>query len=59
MCFPHRWGKWEQYDEAQGARLLTKKWGLCAVIERRQRKKCQNCGKVKDELIYTRFLGDA
>jgi hypothetical protein len=57
FCFIHKWGKWEQYEVTQPARQITKRWGLCAAIEYRQRKTCSKCGKVNDELISTKVLG--
>jgi hypothetical protein len=57
MCLIHKWGKWEQYEVPSPARRITNKWGLCAAIEKRQRKLCQKCGKVKDELIAVQVLG--
>lgn len=57
MCFMHKWGKWQEYSLNLPARQITKKWALAAAIEQRQRKVCQKCGKVKDELITTRVIG--
>lgn len=58
ICFIHNWGKWEQYKIMQPARQITKRWGLCAALEHRQRKTCSKCGKVKAELINIEVLGD-
>lgn len=52
MCVFHKWEKWEQYEIEIPERRLTKNWGLCAVTETRQRRRCSKCGKVKDELIH-------
>jgi len=57
MCFIHEWEKWEQYEITIPERRITKSWGLCAVKEYRQRKKCKKCGKVKDEIINTVVIG--
>lgn len=54
MCFfIHKWGKWKEYDVFLPARRLTKKWVLCQAVEKRQRKVCEKCGKIKDEWIGT------
>lgn len=49
MCIFHKWGKWQQYDVAVPERILSDKWRLSGATEHRQKKKCQKCGKVKDE----------
>lgn len=54
MCIFHKWGKWEQYEFARDERHLTSRWSLGACIETRQRKKCERCGKVKDEYLSIR-----
>ena len=56
MCLIHKWGKWEQYEVRLPFRRITSKWGLCAAIEQRQRRRCQKCGKAKDETIHTRAI---
>jgi len=49
----HEWTKWQQYNES----------GTCVgglfgpkepqpYTERRQRRKCEKCGKEQDELVY-------
>lgn len=57
MCLLHKWGRWVQYEASSPARNITNKWSLCAVIEKRQKKMCKKCGKVKDELITVQVLG--
>lgn len=51
MCIFHKWGRWSEYSIYLPARQITKKWMLLPATERRQRKACKRCGKVKDELI--------
>lgn len=53
MCIIHKWTKWEQYD-----RQVTMTFGILApaeirgksrqVVEERQRRRCEKCGKVQD-----------
>lgn len=57
MCFIHKWGKWQEYTVNVPARQITKKWMLCAATEKRQKKVCQKCGMVKDELITMHVIG--
>lgn len=53
-CFwRHKWSKWEQY---QWRGTATQLWGKGAgnrieTAERRQRRKCELCGKEEDELV--------
>jgi len=47
-CFwSHDWGKWEQYDINWNHRGTAS----IASIEKRQKRICQACGKVEDELV--------
>lgn len=56
MCIFHKWAKWYQYERTIPERQLTKNYGLCAIIEMRQRKTCLKCGKAKDVLVSKKYI---
>ena len=56
MCLFHWWGKWKQYEVTLTSRRITKRLFLCEAVEQRQRRQCKWCGKVEDELIYTKVV---
>jgi len=58
-CFLfHKWGKWEQFDVHNPARQLTENWALCASIDHKQKRTCERCGKVKQEIISSTEVAD-
>ena len=57
MCFIfHQWGKWEQYKE-NGTEILGRiapksvQGKSVPYTETRQKRVCQKCNKVQDELV--------
>ena len=55
LCMLHEWSKWEQYEERGTAYpgLLGKNIPAEGVpySDTRQRRKCERCGKMQDELV--------
>lgn len=51
MCIFHTWGKWEQFDKPVPKRMLSSNWMLDSATEHWQKKRCDKCGKVKQEYI--------
>jgi len=56
MSIFHKWGKWEEYQVYHPERQWMKNWVLSASLEYKQRKVCQECGKVKDDHLYSVVL---
>ena len=57
MCILwHDWRNWEQYEVNLPARQVTKKWGLSAAKETRQKRTCIDCGTMQDKYVKHELL---
>lgn len=56
MCLFHKWGKWKEYTVKIPERSITENWAWRAEIQKRQRKTCEKCGKIKDRLIVSHLI---
>jgi hypothetical protein len=53
MCFFHKWDKWEQYEQDSVCYgTIFKKSDPYEIVRRRQRRKCEKCGKEQDEPVF-------
>jgi len=51
--FSHHWGRWQQYEETGMTRIVS------FYTETRQRRVCQRCGRMQDEIVKAGPLIDA
>lgn len=51
FCIFHKWDEWKQYEVVHPEFRISKDYCLGESIEKRQKKRCLRCGKVKDEFI--------
>ena len=50
MCIFHKWGKWEQYEQTM-ANYVYKTGKTYPYVEKRQKRTCEKCNKVQDEIV--------